>query len=284
MSGDTTVGETVCVVTHPCLLELHRVACLPAVTVVAETSEEDEEISPVMEERRQGALRKLRTRWGEPDPPRKVVRITLVNPTPAAVVVPPGARVATLTRVKFAQNAESQVAALPPRLNREEKLQKVLKEFETDSLPLDPVVKEAFVKLVDKCLDAFASHDGDLGRTDLVFHEINTVDNCPLRQPPRRLPYGEHRDEVETAPGPRRELCGASFYLTMGEPRRDGQEEVRNHAHVRRLPSIECGDESRFFPDSTFGRDARSLLRCEDFLEYRSSDGVQPGTGPSGRY
>ena len=53
------------------------------------------------------------------------------------------------------------------------------------------------VLLVERFLDAFAEHDADVGRTSLAFHEIDVWDHRPIRQPPRRMPYGEHREEIE---------------------------------------------------------------------------------------
>ncbi|UYV85033.1 hypothetical protein LAZ67_X004344, partial [Cordylochernes scorpioides] len=46
----------------------------------------------------------------------------------------------------------------------------------------------AFLK---KNQDVFSSGDGNLGRTDLVRHLINTGDARPIRQPPRRLPIAK---------------------------------------------------------------------------------------------
>ena len=47
-----------------------------------------------------------------------------------------------------------------------------------------------------KYLDVFAEDEADVGTTSLAFHEIYTADVRPLRQPVRRLPYGEVRDAV----------------------------------------------------------------------------------------
>ncbi|UYV65170.1 K02A2.6-like, partial [Cordylochernes scorpioides] len=49
----------------------------------------------------------------------------------------------------------------------------------------------AFLK---KNQDAFSSGDGNLGRTDLVRHRINTGDARPIRQPPRRLPMAKQEE------------------------------------------------------------------------------------------
>ncbi|UYV74060.1 K02A2.6-like [Cordylochernes scorpioides] len=46
----------------------------------------------------------------------------------------------------------------------------------------------AFLK---KNQDVFSSGDGNLGRTDLVRHRINTGDARPIRQPPRQLPMAK---------------------------------------------------------------------------------------------
>lgn len=39
-------------------------------------------------------------------------------------------------------------------------------------------------------------HEGDLGRTNLVRHVIDTQGATPVRQPPRRLPF-HRREEVK---------------------------------------------------------------------------------------
>ncbi|UYV84336.1 K02A2.6-like [Cordylochernes scorpioides] len=49
----------------------------------------------------------------------------------------------------------------------------------------------AFLK---KNQDVFSSGDGNLGRTDLVRHRINTGDARPIRQPPRRLPMAKQEE------------------------------------------------------------------------------------------
>ena len=52
--------------------------------------------------------------------------------------------------------------------------------------------------MVAKYLDVFAESDSDVGTTNLTFHEIDTGDVRLLRQPVRRLPYGEMRTAVES--------------------------------------------------------------------------------------
>ena len=43
----------------------------------------------------------------------------------------------------------------------------------------------------------FSKSKGDLGHTDLVQHKINTGSAVPIRQSPRRLPYGKRQTEKE---------------------------------------------------------------------------------------
>ena len=51
-------------------------------------------------------------------------------------------------------------------------------------------------KLLCEFENVFMSPDGGLGLTKLVKHRIDTGDNAPIKQPPRRLPIAK-RDEVE---------------------------------------------------------------------------------------
>ena len=65
-----------------------------------------------------------------------------------------------------------------------------------NALPDSTPHKRPLVSLVCKYLDIFAESDANVGRTSLAFHEICTLDTRPLRQPVRRLPYGEVREAV----------------------------------------------------------------------------------------
>ena len=50
-------------------------------------------------------------------------------------------------------------------------------------------------ELLREFADTFSEGAHDLGRTDLVKHQINTRDAVPICQPPRRLPFSK-RDEA----------------------------------------------------------------------------------------
>ena len=82
-------------------------------------------------------------------------------------------------------------------LAHDAKLRKVLRELKFDEILNDASHKPELRTLIEEFLDVFAEADNDVGTTDLVFHEIDSGDTHPLRQPPRRLPYGEQRAAVE---------------------------------------------------------------------------------------
>src|SRR6218665_827770 len=48
--------------------------------------------------------------------------------------------------------------------------------------------RSAFNELILENSQAFSLHDGDIGFTDIIQHEINTGDERPVRQPLRRQP------------------------------------------------------------------------------------------------
>ena len=47
--------------------------------------------------------------------------------------------------------------------------------------------------MIDEFIDVFAECDSDVGLTNVVFHEIDTGVSRLLRQPARRIPYGDQR-------------------------------------------------------------------------------------------
>ena len=74
----------------------------------------------------------------------------------------------------------------------------MLHELQIDGLPVATAHKQPLISLVTKFIDTFAENDADVGTTSLTFHEIDTADIRPLRQPVRRFPYGDIRAAVES--------------------------------------------------------------------------------------
>jgi hypothetical protein len=63
-----------------------------------------------------------------------------------------------------------------------------------DEARLSTAAAEGFGNLLLRHQNVFAKDDNDLGRTDLVLHDIQTGDARPIRQPPRRLPLAQEGD------------------------------------------------------------------------------------------
>ena len=55
-------------------------------------------------------------------------------------------------------------------------------------------VANSFKEFLKEHRTVFAENDCDLGRTELVQHNIETTNALPIRQPPRRLPIAQQKD------------------------------------------------------------------------------------------
>ena len=105
--------------------------------------------------------------------------VPIANPSNSRVEIPAGTFVAAIAPVALAANSTS-TAAMNPQLSRNEKLRKVLREMQVDTLPDSTPHKRPPVSLVCKYLDIFAESDADVGTTGLAFHEIDTLDTRTL--------------------------------------------------------------------------------------------------------
>ncbi|CAC5419770.1 unnamed protein product [Mytilus coruscus] len=54
-----------------------------------------------------------------------------------------------------------------------------------------------FANLLKRYKNVFSKSSDDIGRTNLIQHEINTGNAVPIRQPPRRLPFGKRQIEKD---------------------------------------------------------------------------------------
>ena len=124
-----------------------------------------------------------------------VFYLPIAKPSNARVKIAAGTPVETIAPIALALNSIF-TAAMTPQLLRNDKLRKVLRELQIDTLPDSISYKRPLVSLVCKYLDVSAKSDSEVGTTNLVFHEIDFEDTRPLRQPVRRLPYGEVREAV----------------------------------------------------------------------------------------
>ena len=124
-------------------------------------------------------------------------KIAIVNPSSKPIEIRVDSPIAAVKAVTLKSSCAS-AAATAPRLSSDEKLRKVLHELKIDALPENTPHKQQLLSMVSKYLDVFAESDADVGTTNLTFHEIDTDYIRPLRQPERRIPYGEMRTAVES--------------------------------------------------------------------------------------
>ena len=107
----------------------------------------------------------------------------------------------SLSKIKAFAMTTTEACAIPTSINsenanRREKLQKVLNELKLSELPFHSSLKHSLVAVIERCLDAFAADDDDLGHTELVEHAINTGNVQPFKEKLRPLPFSR-RDFVD---------------------------------------------------------------------------------------
>ena len=119
----------------------------------------------------------------------------IANPSYRLIEISSGQLVSAIAPLALIPYSTS-IAAVTPQLSSNQKLRNVSRELHVETLPDLTPHKRALVSLVCKNIDSFAESDTDVGTMSLTFHEIDTADTRPLRQPLRRLPYGEVREAV----------------------------------------------------------------------------------------
>ena len=119
--------------------------------------------------------------------PNKNVPVRLMNTEEDAKVVHSGTVIGQLSEVAQV------VVSLPQEKPSCADLSELLQKIEEN---LSSLQREKAGDLLMKYASLFAEHNLDLGRTDVVKHQINTGDSRPIKQQPRRIqaPYNR-RDE-----------------------------------------------------------------------------------------
>ncbi|CAG2228478.1 unnamed protein product [Mytilus edulis] len=80
----------------------------------------------------------------------------------------------------------------------ESNLPEYLKElWERSCMHLNENESIEFANLLKLYKNVFSKSSDDIGRTNLIQHEINTGNAVPVRQPPRRLPFGKRQIEKD---------------------------------------------------------------------------------------
>ena len=76
------------------------------------------------------------------------------------------------------------------------RVEEIIKAVCKDTQCLGPDLRTQFEQVISDNMSVFAEHDMDVGSTTRICHEIDTGDARPIRQHPRRIPYGEAREEA----------------------------------------------------------------------------------------
>ena len=83
-----------------------------------------------------------------------------------------------------------------PQAQRENRVQEIISEVCEDLSEFSTENRAQLEHIIEKYAHVFAKDDMDIGITTRILHEIDTGENRPIRQHPRRIPYGEAREEA----------------------------------------------------------------------------------------
>ena len=133
----------------------------------------------------------------------------------------------------------------------------VKQEIRADLSGLSEGEKQSFNGLLEEYRDLFAMGDGNLGRTDLLEHTIDTGSATPVKQAPRRLPPFK-RDEVDRQLS---DLLAQGRIEPSNSPWSSPIVLAKKHDGSYRL----CIDYRKL--NSVTVKDAQPLPRSDDILE-----------------
>ena len=138
------------------------------------------------------------------------IPMALLNITARPIAFEQGRRLAKVTLVKdtacFATQAMNSGSQTETRLSQADKLVKVLNELKYgEALIQHKAEKQQLQNLISKHLDVFAENDEDIGRVQLVEHQIDTGDAAPVRararfySPTQRMAINAEVDKYKAA-------------------------------------------------------------------------------------
>ena len=82
------------------------------------------------------------------------------------------------------------------QINHREKLRAVLIDLKLNEIELAPELKHELISVIERRLDAFATNDDDVGKTNLIEHKIETGTSTPFKVRGRIVPFAS-REFVE---------------------------------------------------------------------------------------
>ena len=123
--------------------------------------------------------------------------VCILNPNPSQATFHKGEKLGNLQVLQ-----STEVLALSPQKSTETihlpsmEKEAALQQMEADVDGLSTSQRFQLHKLLSDHIDVISTGPGDLGRTKLLKHKVNTGNSAPVRQPLRRLPYHK-REEVD---------------------------------------------------------------------------------------
>lgn len=131
------------------------------------------------------------------------IPIRVLNPSSSNVIISEGEKLAHLEEVEEIAvcGPDSKANILQSDNHNESVPEHLVELFECSSENLDQTERNQLKSLLIKHSDVFASSSSDLGRTSVVKHRIDTGDNPPAKQRPRRPPFAFADEESKIIQG-----------------------------------------------------------------------------------
>ena len=121
-------------------------------------------------------------------PKENMVPVRVVNPSPTPVTLYQNTSVGTFSQLDISALEPVTCNRLTTSKTQTPSRPLVSDQFNLDTLNLTSPQKEKLANLLDEFSDIFSSGPADLGRTDIVKHQIDTGSHSPIKQAPRRVP------------------------------------------------------------------------------------------------
>ncbi|CAG2204818.1 unnamed protein product [Mytilus edulis] len=123
----------------------------------------------------------------------ETVPLRFMNVSNVVKIIRAGTIVGNISPIQDVISDDKNITDIHKDQNLRIELQKLLSNCSEN---LSQEQKRGVENLLNEYKDLFAASDRDLGRTNLVRHTINTGNNAPVKQPPRRTPI-HMREEVD---------------------------------------------------------------------------------------
>ena len=127
-------------------------------------------------------------------PKDNMVPVRVVNPSPTPVTLYQNTSVGTFSRLESSALEPVTCNRLATKKTQTLRKPLVSEQFDLDTVNLTRPQRERLANLLDEFSDIFSSGPADLGRADIVKHQIDTGSHAPIKQAPRRVPM--HQQET----------------------------------------------------------------------------------------